>query len=736
MIVLEGLDSVPWDELEVAGVSEEPIPDLLRTIGTAPERDAIEAFHDVSWEILHQGSVYAATAPTVPFLAELLTVVGPVLRGSMLELLGSLAHCYDIDPDEEQRVEVRAAVTAQVDQMLPLLTDESAWTRYSAAYALSGCPDRASEVLPRLHERWAAELDPRVRAGIVMAAALLDRRTTLIKEGLAASQPAAVRAAAVLAAVRTGRRWPGAKAVAAVRDAWRDGDPFAAGDDSADGRWVPDWYPEAMEDLLDSLAPTDQPPILTALLNSGDPDVRLNAAVHAGTAIGERRSLRESLTTVLIPVLRDENGEVRLAAVDAIRRAGTAAGHAADDLAAAAGRDDEVGGQAVTALAELGDPRATERLLAHIRAGTAADDAGFALADAGTPATPELLDAVRRRLAALAGGAPNTRTIARIRDLRQQSQHGDPEPVGLLHLVTAWGPAAAPAAEELVALLRAERAVKQTADALAAIGPAAGDAAVPLLTTQRPSVESFRASAHRNETRLALARARWRLTGDPEPAIDEAWLHINHGGADGLAVELLTEIGEPAHGLLPRMRQAMTYWLTQDPEWYQSEQIAIARLVWQWTGDATAALAIAHHHLAELDPDLIGYGHVEAAILAVDLGDTGAVRTLTGVLADGRPYPQRLRAYRAMWRLTRDPDHVLTPIADAITADNPPAAPYWTDYLQLLTELGPAAAPILPALREFADRDERVVYFWPGQTPGIVDERTRAAIRTTVDTLG
>jgi HEAT repeat protein len=716
--MLAGLDSVPWAELEVAGVSDELIPDLLRTMATADEQTAIDAFHDLQWEILHQGSVYSATAPVVPFLAELLTSVGPTLRAAIVHILGDLAHAYEIDPEEPERVEARAAVTAAVDRLLPLLAHDDPWTRYVAAYALSGCPDRAEDVQEGLRRRWEVETDPRVRAGVVMAAAELNSRTTLISEGLAVSQAPVVRAAAVLAAVRTGRRWPGAKAVAAVRAAWRDGDPFAVDED---GRWgPPDWYPEAMDDLVGNLKPTDQAPILTALLGSEDPDVRMRAAIHAGTAIGLRRSLREPLAAILVPSLDDDDPRVRLAAADAIRGAGAAAAHHADALAAAADRDDEAGGQAVAALAELGDRRADNRLAAHLRAGTAADDLGIVLA--GVPATPELLDAVRHRLAALAGNAPDRREITAIRDIRQQVRHTDPEPLGLLRLVRAWGPAAAPAVGEVVGLLSSGRAGTEAANALAAIGPAAADV-LP------PNDESIGDSAVHNENQLALARARWRLTGDPRPAIEMAWRHITHNGADIPAIALLIEIGEPARALLPRMRQARADWLTEAPEWYQSERVAVARLIWEWTGDPEEALPVARRFLDNLDDNVIGYGPVEAAILAVDLGQTDAVPTLTGMLADGRPFTQRLRAYRALWRLTGDPDLVLPPLTELVTAESPPGAEPWTELLHLLTELGPAAAPILPTLREIADRDEHVVTFWPGQTPGVVDEQVRTAIR-------
>jgi hypothetical protein len=51
----------------------------------------------------------------------------------------------------------------------------------------------------------------------------------------------------------------------------------------------------------------------------------------------------------------------------------------------------------------------------------------------------------------------------------------------------------------------------------------------------------------------------------------------------------------------------------------------------------------------------------------------------------------------------------------------------------LLTELGPAAAPLHPTLRSFAIRDEQVTTYEPGDIPGIADEQVRTAIQTATD---
>ncbi|WP_162908400.1 HEAT repeat domain-containing protein, partial [Allorhizocola rhizosphaerae] len=534
----------------------------------------------------------------------------------------------------------------------------------------------------------------------------------------------AVRAGAVLAAVQSGRRWPGKRAVEAVRAAWRDGDPFAAGDGD---QWQPTVFLlEALEDLLDRLAPADRAPIVAALLDSPDPQVRKRAAMQASTAIGESRSVREPLTDVLIPALTDADPHVRLAAADAIRRAGPLGAHAADALAAVVDRyDDEAAGQALAALVELGDPRAAQRLPEWIRSGTAADDIGAALIEAGTPITAELLDAVRFRLGALFVEQPRQRHIDVLRSVPGRGQYGDSECTTLLMLVQSWGPAAAPAVEQLVELLRADRLAERVINTLAAIGPGAA-AALPAL---RAHADKVRRNRDRDQELLAVARACWRLTRDPEPAIDEAWRGVKRGNIGGDPIALLDEIGDPVRRLLPAIQAALPTWMA-NCEWYHSDRLALTRMVWQWTGDPTPALSYSHVFLGL---DMGGYGRIEAAILAGELGDTTSVAALIQVASEHGSYAQRVRACRALWRLTGDPNPGLSALLKSMTtADYAPTKGSWAPVLDLLAELGPIAAPFVPQLKRLAERDATVARPGGAENPGHTDEQTRAAIRATI----
>lgn len=735
--------------------------DLWRRITAAADAatdvdDALDALGELSWELMPQGT-FADDAPaSVPLLADLLPRAS--IGGHVAAVLGGFAH--NGDPDDPLPAAVRAAVTAQVPRILPLLDDPDPWTRYAALYALAGCPDAAGAVGPVVLRHWRTEEDPRVRAGLVLTAAAFDRHTDLVDEALGPDQPPAVRAGAVLAIVHCRRKWPGARAVDAVRAAWRDGDPFV-GDGT--GRWRPNWYPGALETLLERLKPADRPPILLALLQSPYADIQLRAATQASWMIGEWRSARARFVPALVGPLSSPDLSVRSAAADAIRRSGPAAAAAAHELWLLAARHDDPhhdrhpdrpAAQALATLVELGDPRADAFVAIRIETGTAADDLGAALAAAGAPASAELLAAVRVRLRALVEDPPRPHEPDALRSMPGRSRFVDPERTTLLMLVASWGPAGAPAVPELVALLRAGRAVDGVLEALAAIGPAAVIAGPTVVADLDDYAAAIRGDRERGAQRVAAARTRWILTGDPEPAIDVAWRNITSGRAGGDPVGLLAEIGAPARRLLTAIRRAEESWLT-DVDRYASERIGVARLAYAWTGDSAAALAIARTFL---DGPPGGHARIEAALLAAEVAADGAAddaadgaanpagiaadpaadlddRSIAGMLtdivtADRGSFDQGARACRALWRLTGDPGPALVALVERMaSAPYPPTTASWAGVHRLLEELGTDAAPARPALARLARRDRSVVGAQAGEQPGHVDERVRELLR-------
>ncbi|MEO3742033.1 hypothetical protein [Plantactinospora sp. B5E13] len=282
VVLLDDLDRVPWAELRHAYGPADDVPGLLRRVAGPDEEDAVHALYELRASVLHQGNVCSATAPVVPFLGALLADPATTFPDGIAHLLGDMADI--VDPDDPVLAALRAAVTAEVDRLLPLLAAPEQWTRLAAGYALGNCPGRADDILPALYHRWAVETDPQVRGGLVISAAALDPETALLAEALVGGQPAPVRAAAALAAARRAGPWPGTPAVEAVRAGWADGDPWfdrtPVEDGYAVGPYLWNWDP--IEDLLDRLGPADRPAVVTALLGSADPAVRAKAAEYAG----------------------------------------------------------------------------------------------------------------------------------------------------------------------------------------------------------------------------------------------------------------------------------------------------------------------------------------------------------------------------------------------------------------------------------------------------------------------
>jgi hypothetical protein len=660
--VIEGLERVAWAELSHAYGPAGDVPDLLRRMAGTDETDVITAQEELRGSILHQGSVCTATTPAVPFLGALLADPARVHPGGIAHLLGDMADIRD--PDDPDLADLRAAVTAQVDRLLPLLTAADAYTRQVAAFALAHCPGRAHEIIPALQERWTTEPEPAVRGCIVIAVVTLDPDTGLLREALAEHQPPGVRAGAAIAAGRSGQ-WSD-DAVDAVRAGWAERDPWFDRDDDEWPEASEVGYPWAWDPIDDLLAHADQPPTVAALLASAHPAVREKAAQLAGCAAGERRSMREPMAAALTPALADPDPRVRAAAAWAIHRAGAMP----EELATLAHHDTgEAGNTALVALVERGDPRARDLLPTRLTA---------ELANAGPPADPELLDAVRQRLVTLPADAPFDIDvqIARLRAGERPVSH-DAERRALVELLASWGPDAAPAIPELVTLLTEDQAVTAVAKALTAIGPAA-IVAVPALRDHAANV--------------AAATALWRLTGDPEPAVETAADLLD---SDELGViELIAEIGDPARRLLPRMRAR----LMGEPgtsQYDQSSHIALARLLWQWTDDTEAARAAAQSVMANGWPA----PRAKAADLAAELGDPTAIDTLRTVLTEHDTWA-RLLAAQALWRHTRKAE--VPTLMEILTSR--PNERILRKTLDAFTELGPTARPAIPTCKPWPTR--------------------------------
>jgi hypothetical protein len=154
--MLDGVDSVDWAHLTCAGVMPD-MPRYLRSLASADQDEAEGALQEIAECILHQGTVYQATAAVIPFLAEL-AHCAVHNRPAITSLLGEAA----LEP------ELRDALEA-----LRLLADMGAVT---AIPQLTGLADRDERIVDSGRTDAIVWEDERLQRAIFDAVAALSGR--------------------------------------------------------------------------------------------------------------------------------------------------------------------------------------------------------------------------------------------------------------------------------------------------------------------------------------------------------------------------------------------------------------------------------------------------------------------------------------------------------------------------------------------------------------------------------
>ncbi len=183
--MLEGLDSIPWKRLSHAYGSAEDVPELLRALWTDdPEVPGAEGpLWQLFGNILHQGTVYSATAHAVPFLLELAASPQIAERIGVLDLLaciasgGSEPHAYAENAHQ--------AVAAGIETLISL-TDDQGDVHLAAAHVLvqlPECVDRVNEVLQGLLRLETLDLN---RAGLLLLLGQMGLKSADVTERLLA----------------------------------------------------------------------------------------------------------------------------------------------------------------------------------------------------------------------------------------------------------------------------------------------------------------------------------------------------------------------------------------------------------------------------------------------------------------------------------------------------------------------------------------------------------------------
>lgn len=511
------LDDVRWCDLTHAYGPAEDVPALIRALYEDDAEAADEAIYELYGNIHHQGTIYQASAPAVPFLAHAVHHA-PGKRDELLMLLAVLA---DHDPAAVESphwpgsdvAAVCAALCEVVPDLLPCLGDPERGVRRAALRVVAAVADLLpykTRVLAveQVDALYADDPVPSVRADALVVLNRFGR----VLEPLDSPLPEVRLAAARLAAERSGPPY----APELVEVFAEDGAEPDPGDDD---------YPWS-----DTVTQEQR---LTDLL-AQDPDVGLTVAAR-WIATGDIGSRGSWLAQEIAEKWRDREREVLdllLAALPHQRRP-TALFRTIgywievlpepdtalrDGLHRYASGEGEAAEPALLALVRSRDPRALELVLKRPTARLLA-----AAAQRFPEAADRLIPLIRRELAAGATGNDG---------------------IALVQALAPFGTAALAAQPELVDCLRTRRAAIVAARQLGSNGILTPEITDLLRDATQSSDASLRASA---------AVAHHQVTGDPDTALRTYEALLSSGGQTSWYLSGLEPMGSAAAPLLPRI---------------------------------------------------------------------------------------------------------------------------------------------------------------------------------------
>ncbi|WP_392966619.1 hypothetical protein [Streptomyces sp. LN245] len=423
------LDDVRWSDLTHAYGSAEDVPELIRALYEDDEEAADEAVYELYGNIHHQGTIYQASAPAVPFLAHA-ALHAPGRREDMLMLLAVLAdHGPGLAesphwPDSDVAA-VCAELCAVLPALLPCLEDPERGVRRAALRMVATVADVLPDgpralAVEQVEALYTDDPVPAVRADALI---VLNRFGRTL-EPLDSPLPEVRLAAAQLAAERSGPPY----APELVEIFAEDGTEPDPGDD--DFPWSDT---------------TTQEQRLTDLLTQ-DPDVGLTVAAR-WIGAGDFGSQGSWLAEGIAASWRDKEREVLSLSLAALPHArDTAAlrtrfrviGHWIDllpepdaDLRNAlhrhAGAEDETAEPALLALTHSRDPRAVDLVLERPTA---------RLLEAAAQRFPEaadrLIPVIRRELAAGATGNDGIALVRALDPFGAEARAAEPELIDCL----------------------------------------------------------------------------------------------------------------------------------------------------------------------------------------------------------------------------------------------------------------------------------------------------------------
>jgi hypothetical protein len=202
--VLQGLDDVPWKDLEHAYGSAADVPGLLRKLLDSDPKVRSDVLRTLYSNVFHQGTRYPATPHVIPFLIEM--CANPVVpdRYDLLRYWGSLIAGYfsvqkrpcwgdgetiyqcgeiqEAEADEPYSAALHEIYRESLkghELLSDLLVSEEMNVRVGAAWVLACLPTMAGSSVPILEARVRDEPSGWVRAGIAFALGELGASATL-----------------------------------------------------------------------------------------------------------------------------------------------------------------------------------------------------------------------------------------------------------------------------------------------------------------------------------------------------------------------------------------------------------------------------------------------------------------------------------------------------------------------------------------------------------------------------
>lgn len=190
--MLEGLDQIDWSKLGHAYGEATDVPGLLRELASHDKEEREHAFSGLCGSILHQGTVYEATAFAVPFLIELLKSADVLEKNEILILLAQIARgtsYHDVHQHlrmnrekakaEEWQDKIRqelvlvekatAAVQNGEPLYLDLLSHPDSSVREASAYLLARLPRPSAVAGERIWDRFLTESAVPVKVSLVLS---------------------------------------------------------------------------------------------------------------------------------------------------------------------------------------------------------------------------------------------------------------------------------------------------------------------------------------------------------------------------------------------------------------------------------------------------------------------------------------------------------------------------------------------------------------------------------------